>query len=251
MKDSPSRLIPFKPDWKKAEENMARELDYYESTRALGELFRSITFKKPDPVSPVKPTNGVSQLRPLIDTISQALIPLVAKHLGTHINSDAEVREMSTLYNSYLQELRYMRLTHALSDSPDSRLEEEEIVVGTILANCSQHRYRTDRTYRMRLHSATVVRDIQRALYKPDQGPGEGELRYGLRQAWLAWDFGMRYKYIPGGNSFAIIALGVICNVLEGLGELRKPKGSGSGARSSSPEADAEDEDEPEYSERI
>ncbi|CAL1705570.1 unnamed protein product [Somion occarium] len=225
IKDSPSRLIPYKPDWKQAEENVTRETDYYESTRALGELYRSVVIKKPEPIREAPNTKLPEALS---DEISQALIAIIRKHLSNHVNREGDIREISPMFHSYAQELRYMRLTHSLSDSPDSRLEEEEVVVGTILANCSQHRYRSDRTYRMRLHSVTVVRDIQRKLYQPSDIPDIGELRYGLQQAWLAWDFGMRHRQLPGGNSFALIALGVICNILEGLGEIVLKKGSAS-----------------------
>ncbi|KAK7693992.1 hypothetical protein QCA50_003568 [Cerrena zonata] len=130
MKESPSRLIPFKPDWKKAEENMTRDSDYYESPRALGELYRNITYKKPDSIHQAQSTNGVAPSGPSMDSISQALFPLIMKHLGDPVNNDKDVGEMSTIFHSYKHELRYMQLTHALSDSPDSRLEEEEVVVG-------------------------------------------------------------------------------------------------------------------------
>ena len=231
---------------------MARDLDYYESPRALGELYRNITYKKPDSIPQTKFSNGAGKFKPSIDSITAALTPLYQKYLGTGLVIDAEVMEMNPLFQNYVLELRYMRFTHALSDSPESRLEEEEIVVGTILANCSQHRYRTDRTYRMRLHAATVVRTVQQALFKPEvpDTPQQGELVYGLRQAWMAWEFSRRYKHWFGAYSFGIIALGVMCNVLNTLGDITLKKGPVKDSRSSSPVEDAEEEDEPQYRER-
>ena len=36
----PRRLIPYKPDWKKGEDDNDRPSDFYRSERALGELYR-------------------------------------------------------------------------------------------------------------------------------------------------------------------------------------------------------------------
>ncbi len=218
--DSPRWLIPYKPDWKKSEETSPRSTDYYESARALGELFRNVRLLEKDQM-PSYDTNGNnSRPRPLSDNISQALKSYITDVLGQSgfYNKDADVAAMAPLFRGYVEELKYICLTHSLYDSPDSRLVEEEVVIGTILANCSQNRHRTDRMYRLRLNASVLVWDIRRRIYERTETPTAGELRYGLTQAWLAWDFGKRNKGIFGANSFTFIALAVIADILDTMG---------------------------------
>jgi RNA-dependent RNA polymerase len=159
---------------------------------------------------------------PLSDGISQALKPYMERALGTFANLDDDVREVAPVFRRYADELKYICVTHSLSDSPESRLMEEEVVVGTITATCSQHRFRNDRTYRMRLHAKMLVDTIRRKFYGrvEDMASDEGReaMQYGLQKAWWAWDFAMRNRHIFGANSFALIALAVIGTVLSDMG---------------------------------
>ncbi len=120
------------------------------------------------------------------------------------------------------------------------RLSEEEVALGAILAKCSQRRWKKDRTHRMREHAAQLVhyvRHQRRALGAPldrdkdkakgkgngkdkgkdGAGPPEEELRAALERAWAAWDFGMRNRTTFGAQSFALIGLGVVCDMIEKL----------------------------------
>ncbi|KAI0822735.1 RdRP-domain-containing protein [Trametes gibbosa] len=226
--DSPRLLIREKPDWKKAEHSDPRDTDYYYSSRALGVLFRSIdlnNLKLPTSPSSIPSGNVVlppQRERPLSDVISLALRPFIKGQLHYYENADRNVAEMTPLFLRYEQELRYICVTHALSDAPDIRLQEEEVVVGTILAVCSQKRWRQDRMYRMRLHSSDLVNNTRQSLYKPvdANNPEQGELLYGLSQAWLAWDFGQRNRTVFGARSFGLVALGVVLDTLTKLGAL-------------------------------
>ena len=73
----PKPPMKFKPDWHKVEVTGARELDYYESDRALGYMFRNIELL--DPKAPIEglPTNPPKANSPLKDSIPLALAPLV------------------------------------------------------------------------------------------------------------------------------------------------------------------------------
>ncbi|OBZ75664.1 RNA-dependent RNA polymerase 1 [Grifola frondosa] len=218
--DSPRLLVPYKPDWHQAEDAKPRQTDYYESTRALGELFRNISIIPPRPPSPLTPPESPREQRPLSDSISCALKPYIERQLCRFHNDDSDVAEIKPLFRKYEEELQYICVTHALSDSPGARLTEEEVVVGTILAQCSQHRWRTDRTYRMRLHSAMLVRDIQNKLFPRTEVPSKDDLLHGLTQGWLAWDFSVRNRSFFGAQSFGLVGLGIVCYTLELLGGL-------------------------------
>ncbi|THH29583.1 hypothetical protein EUX98_g4606 [Antrodiella citrinella] len=226
--ESPRRLMPFKPDWKQADHKFIESTDYYQSTRALGELFRGVTLiDRPRPLAEDVKKRIASQPT-LSDNISQALKPYIVRHLGDFVNKDADVAQVQTLFCGYVDELSYTCLTHSISESPDSRLEEEEIVIGTILADCTQSRYRSDLAYRMRMHADMVVRSIKRKLYQPNlhaEPFDAGAARYGLSQAWLAWDFGMRNRASFGANSFSFIALNVMLDILERFGDINIRKG--------------------------
>ena len=215
--------MPFKPDWKQADQKVIHSTEYYESNRALGELFRTVTLKdKLDPLAEDVKAR-LAREPALSDAISRALVPYVMKHLGSYINNDNDFTDIHSLFRGYVNELAYTCVSHSISQSPDSRLGEEEVVVGTILADCTQGRYRNELTYRMRLHSEMLVRSIRRKLYKPHdplEPFDQGAARYGLSQAWLAWDFGMRNRSSFGANSFAFIALDVILDILERFGDI-------------------------------
>lgn len=207
-----------------AEDPNPRRDDYYNSSRALGEMFRNIALVDPKAASPVtSPVNRNGQParpRPLSDPISLQLKPYIEQQLRHFQNDDGEVGEMCTLFQRYVEELRFMCMTHSLSEAPEMRLTEEEIAIGSIIAKCSQKRWRNDRTQRMRLHATTLARDIGSKLFKQpgDRDPTTGELRYGLSQAWLAWDFSVRNRAAFGAHTFGLIALRVILNTLEHLG---------------------------------
>jgi len=216
-RESPRFLIPYKPDWKQAEDDDPRRTDYYESSRALGELFRNIAISEPSRPDKIKrPTHSA----PLSDSISKALRPYIERQLHLFQNKDDQFEETVNLFQRYVDELRYICITHALSDAPEVRLVEEEVVVGIIMAKCSQHRWRRDKQYRMRLHSSTLVADISRKLFRRVAEPSRAQLTEGLARAWLAWDFSTRNAEFFGAKSFGLVALGVIFNILEEMGGL-------------------------------
>jgi RNA-dependent RNA polymerase len=209
----PRTLIRCKPDWHAAEVVSPRHTDYYESGRALGVLYRSITLDDPQPI----PSNDDGPVRPLNDPISLALKKRVQYHLQPYTDPDGKSADIAKLFGTYSEELRYICATHTLSNSPGVRLLEAEVVAGTILAKCSQKRWRKDRMYRMRLHASTLVRDIQRNILDDLDKAPEGELLFGLERAWQAWDFSLRRKTDFGGHSFGLIALGMVFDCLDRL----------------------------------
>jgi RNA-dependent RNA polymerase len=234
----PQRLIKFKPDWDKKEVTGAREQEYYESDRALGYMFRSITLR--DPSEPIDgfPTTPAGAVAPLEDPISRALAPLVHSALNTDTTTTtttspttaapaspaAEIPQPEELHATYVREMRYICVTHTLVDAPDVRLKEEEVVLGTILATTTQPRWRADRAFRMRVHSGALVRDI-RAQMVPRENEyvlTPEEIRAGLPIAWGMWCWAQQHRdtdmeFIEG---FSLIALGVVLDCLKRLGAL-------------------------------
>ena len=228
----PPLLIKFKPDWDKKEVTGARELEYYESDRALGYMFRSITLR--DPREPIDgfPTIPSGQVAPLEDPISRVLAPLVQNALNTNttvlMRPAAEIPQPEELHAAYVREMRYICVTHTLVDAPDVRLKEEEVVLGTILATTTQPRWRQDRAFRMRLHSGDLVRDIRAQIVPKviEDKPTPEELRAGLPIAWEMWCWAQHHRdkdkeFI---EAFSLIALGVVLDCLKGLDAMPEDK---------------------------
>jgi RNA-dependent RNA polymerase len=217
--DFPRPLIKFKPDWKKAEVTGARELDYYESDRALGYLFRNIHL---DDMGEGFPDTTPEQTPLLEDVISQAIAPLIQHTLEiTAEASEAENIEAKGLYDRFLQEMRYVCMTHTLLDLPDAQLTEEEVVLGVILAKSTQPRLRKDRTYRMRQHSETLVRDIRARIVPEEEGQRtEKDFRDCLQKAWATWGWAQHHRDKEYIESFSLIVLGVVLDCLKQLSAL-------------------------------
>jgi len=125
---------------------------------------------------------------------------------------------LMTLYQSYREELNYICSTHTLSNAPGAKLLEAEVVAGTILAKCSQKRWRNDRIYRMRLHITTQVRVVKNELLPQKKEYDSSELVDGLGRAWRAWEYSQTRDFNEeGSNSFSFIVLDVILDILERL----------------------------------
>ncbi|KAF9227760.1 RdRP-domain-containing protein [Gyrodon lividus] len=216
----PYSLIKFKPDWHMAEEDTPRSSDYYESSRALGYLFRNITLDDtPNPV----PHN---REKPQKDPISMVLLQHVRPHLqGQGLLGEPPTAWIDSLYMAYREELTYMATTYSLSKVAGARLREEELVIGTILARCSQKRYRSNRLYAMRESVAFLVQDMKGQLVGGLEEPSEDALKEKLAIAWAVWRHSLEKAGLPaeesfGSQSFGLIGLGLVLECLEKLGSL-------------------------------
>jgi RNA-dependent RNA polymerase len=212
------QLIPFKPDWHKAEVTGAREQDYYVSDRALGHLFRSIHLN--DPNEPVECPRSA----PLEDPITRAVAPLIRSALRTATydnddgyRSDGNEEYAEQMHAHYVREMRFICMTHTLVDSPDVRLKEEEVVLGTILANCVQPRWRKERTYRMNLHVEELVDDIDTQIVQCEGTPPEEQCLKALQHAWATWCWAQHNGDKEYIESFGLIALRIILDCLKRL----------------------------------
>jgi RNA-dependent RNA polymerase len=227
LQSIPKPLIKFKPDWHKAEVTGAQERDYYVSHRALGYLFRNI--KLCDPKEPVESLSTACPA-PLAEPITRAVAPLIRSTLNlTH--DEATTAEQSSaddgyaeqVHSHYVREMRFICVTHTLVDTPDVRLTEEEVVLGTILANCLQPRWRSDRSERMRLHVGDLVDDIYTQIVQCEGGyktATEEQLRKALPHAWSAWCWAQHHRDRKYIESFSLLVLRIVFDCLKHLGGL-------------------------------
>ncbi|KAF8893574.1 RNA dependent RNA polymerase-domain-containing protein [Infundibulicybe gibba] len=212
----PSTLIRCKPDWHAAEVAAPHQTDYYESSRALGYMYRAIELTNPEPITPTS-SNSVN-MNPLADPISVFLRGRVEVQLDpANPRPDGQSQNMVNIFRKYSDELRYICIAHALSSNPADRLSEAEIVIGTILAKSTQKRLRSGQIYRIRLQANTLVRYIQGELLEKVEDPSPEIIREGLEHAWEAWILSKRRGNEFGAQSFGLIALGVVFDCLNSL----------------------------------
>ncbi|KAK0470607.1 RNA dependent RNA polymerase-domain-containing protein [Armillaria novae-zelandiae] len=207
LKGVPDR--PKKPDWQAGEAVDPRKTDYYESQRALGFMYRSISWKDPEERNPPTTDSDLST-----DTLSLKLRPFVEKHLWPYIHPDGTSHETATLFKQYEDELRYICTTQALTNT---KLSEAEVVVGTISAKCKSDKARRDRIQRIKDQAEQAVRDVRQGLGGLEEMDTREMLTACLEDAWRAWDFSLRHSREFGALSFGLVALWQVFECLERL----------------------------------
>lgn len=164
----------------------------------------------------------------IIDPLSLTLRVYIERELDDYADPDGTSQLIAKTFRRYAAELQYICVTHTLSNTSE-KLLEAEVVVGTIMAKCTQRRWRKDRMWRMRTNASQLVRDVKRNLF-PIQGddvPPPPDIRRGLSRAWEAWDWSLRNSKDFGAQSFGLIGLDVVFDCLERLGvdmSFKKPK---------------------------
>nr|GAT54624.1 calcium:hydrogen antiporter [Mycena chlorophos] len=216
----PRLLLRCKPDWHAAEDSDVRKNDYYRSDKALGRLYRAIKLE-----SIVKPTPSIPNGKPKISITANPIFCTLAQEIQRVVNwtppADDPSPEIENLFRKYVEELRYISVTHTLTTEAGQSLLESEIVIGTILAKSVQKRWRTDCIYRCRYHANALVRDVQKKLW--DSGSKEEPASLanikGLERAWSAFILSIKRSESDefGAKSFGLVALGTIFEWLDNL----------------------------------
>jgi RNA-dependent RNA polymerase len=158
---------------------------------------------------------------PMSDPITLVLFEKIQQYLDASAHIQELPIEIFDLFKQYQDELSYICVTHTLSNEPETKLLEEEVVIGTILAKCSQKRWRSNRIYRMRHHVGTLINDIKQTLkdlvgFDDKVESPLGRVRL-LELGWKAWNFSVYKREEFGANSFGLIALSVIFDCLDRL----------------------------------
>ena len=151
------------PDWHAAEVIRPRDNDYYRSDKALGRLYRNIQIREVEALSGEEAASTTGA-----DAITKAIERRAEDYLDDSLPFE---NDLVQLFKRYAEELRYICTTHTVSNTPGVELIEEEVVVGTILAKCSQNRWRRDRIGTMNLHMSQLIHTVERGIRwgDPDQ----------------------------------------------------------------------------------
>lgn len=198
----------IRPDWSRGELGGKNNVDFYESQRALGVLYRNVELpsvrRRQQDRTALGPVYSASQdLGPyeldqdLCDPISLAIIEeLKYYRIFLNLNTDLANDTILPLFKHYAYQLRSICANHSLTSRP---LTEEECLAGTISARTSQPRRRNDNQAHLREQCTQLVDEIRDELRE------EG-LEEWLTNTWVAWRISRR----EGGRAFGAKTYGFI-----------------------------------------
>jgi RNA-dependent RNA polymerase len=221
-----------KPDWS-APETLRSSRGYYQSTKAIGRLYRAIDLQpldrsKESEAHPLmsKQMSGVDALVAGMANleitsgekkISQALRTRIADLVDLESDDDdIDVSHLAGVFEQYKTELRNICARHSISESRrGGALSEEEVVIGTIIAKAHEKRRRERAVAAIRDQSTRLVNWVSEQL----SGPEDADDTEWLRRAWAAW----RLSVVEvesrtfGAQSFGLIVLGSIFEAIRAV----------------------------------
>ncbi|GBE78383.1 RNA dependent RNA polymerase-domain-containing protein [Sparassis latifolia] len=234
----PRLKFKAKPDWN-APETLTRETpDFYESRRAIGKLYRAIELPA---LRTVARASSV-QRRHLEDSHEESSRYVLDEfyseepHLDDYVRLAVEDRVgqflplqditfnddviigLWELFHSYVSQLRAICTDNTLSHTRSAMLTEEEAVIGTIVAKCSQPRKRKDLMSQMREQTSVLINGMRAEISgDEDMTPDES-----LERAWIAYKVALIETNYFGARSFAWIALGEIFDAIRNIEDADK-----------------------------
>ncbi|PCH33549.1 RdRP-domain-containing protein [Wolfiporia cocos MD-104 SS10] len=236
LQQIPKLKFKAKPDWNAPETISSKAKGYYKSERAIGQLFRAIDL----PALSTAARASRFQRRQMQDGHELSLEDVLAEFRSSepHYDNimqlevehriaeftplpdiedvdDDNITRMWKLLESYASRLRAICADHSLSHSRSAMLTEEEAVIGTIVAKCSQPRKRKDTMSHLREQTSNLVSAVRAEISGDDDTPSEDS----LIQAWMAYKVALIVGDYFGARSFEWIALGEIFNTIRDIEE--------------------------------
>lgn len=229
----PRLKFKAKPDWNAPETVTPGSKQYYESQRAIGRLFRAITL----PALAIAARASRTQRRHLNDSqlsfeevmkrflrgrfhSNSIVLDAIGEHLMHYIDVTSYdphyIRNIWDLYEYYVPRLQGICTDHTLSNTRETMLTEEEAIIGTIVAKCSQQRKRKDLMSHLREQTKPLVDTIRKEI----TGDDTMSLENALERAWIAFRLAVMEDDKFGARSFQWLALGVIFDVTKEIDDL-------------------------------
>ena len=228
LQDIPRLKFKQRPDWG-APETVADSKRFYKSELAIGRLFRDIRLpatareagheqrhRHRDQAAQEQVIDAFHRLINYEDdSVPMVVAERVSQFIGLGRHEDDLVAEVWELYVGYVSELTAICVDHTLSYAKNAMLTEEEVVIGSIVAPCSQPRRRRDNMSHMR-EQATVLVDGVRDELEGEEGT---LVEKSLERAWVAYRLAEMEGDAFGAKSFAWVALGVIFEAIKEIEE--------------------------------
>jgi len=137
-------------------------------------------------------------------------------HVAEYIPLDPDsalVKVAIEYFGQYSIELQGICACNAIQRGKDAMLSEEEAVIGTIVAKCSQRRRRKEAISQLREQINYLVKWVRDAL-SGDDNTSQDEW---LKTAWAAWKVSRHFKDRFGAHSYGWIALGEIFDAMKAI----------------------------------
>ena len=227
----PKPRSDLKPDWNAPE---TVDLDdapgFYRSPRAIGRLFRDIDLPEVQTCSRaerrlrqhVRDDEAEADLDEVFaalcmedrrdDPLESAMEDRVADFISLDPDS-ASVRVAIESLARYSIELQGICACNAIQRRKDAMLSEEEAVIGTIVAKCSQRRKRREAISQLREQTNYLVKWVRDAL----SGDDDTSQYEWLKAAWAAWKVSRHFKARFGAHSYGWIALGEVFDAMKAI----------------------------------
>ncbi|TDL24271.1 RdRP-domain-containing protein [Rickenella mellea] len=230
IREVPKNVPGKKPDWS-APETQKPDGEYYESSKAIGQLFRAIDLNDaPKPQQRELPTDedmptwldikfsslSLNQK----DNADHAVGEKVSKFLSIGEIEESAVSLVFGIFKYFAYDLHEICSTHSLSYRKYSCLTEEEAIVGTIVAKASNKKWRQQQISSLREKTAELMTRVRSDL----AGDTELKNKDKLRRAWVAWKVSSTCadKDIFGARTFKYIALGSILDTIKSIEDVEK-----------------------------
>lgn len=229
----PRLKFKVKPDWNAPETTTNIDPSrFYRSERAIGVLYRAIDLPAVETVrreqrhqrrrlneGEVWTLDDILQEfrqgMDLDDEMHQALLGRVASFIALGRHEEDIIAEIWELFRNYVSQLQSICADLTLSHQRNAMLTEEEAIVGTIVAKCSQPRHRKDNMSKMRDQTTATVDSIRYEL-----SGEEGTLpEMSMERAWVAYCIAYIQDDAFGARSFAWIAMGEIFDAIKTIEE--------------------------------
>ncbi|KAI0068465.1 RdRP-domain-containing protein [Artomyces pyxidatus] len=230
MDSIPKPKGKVRPDWNAGEMvDLDNTANYYESQRAIGRLFRDIDlpavttanrtarFQRRRIEAGTEPDLEDIFAELCLDDHGDLLYAAVESRVDEFISTDPHNERVGVaieLLEEYARDLQAICAACTLSQRRGSAmLTEEEAVIGTIVAKCSQPRKRKDMVAQLRDQTSFLVKHVREEIAGDDDSPKTEW----LQRAWAAWTVSrVRGKYF-GAKSFGWIALGEVFDAIRGI----------------------------------
>jgi len=226
----PKPRYDHKPDWHAPETvNLNESINFYQSQKAIGRLFRAIDLPdvrvhNPDTRRQRQHVRD-DESEPDLDDVFAALcigdrqddalgLAIEKRVAGFGIDPHSKYVELAIdSLGRYSSELQGICACNSIGRHKAAMLTEEEAVVGTIVAKCSQRRRRREAIAQLREQTSYLVKSVQEVL----QGDEETSQYEWLATAWAAWKVSRHLKDRFGAHSYGWIALGEVFGAIKAI----------------------------------
>lgn len=222
----------LKPDWNAPETvDLDSSINFYQSQRAIGRLFRAIDLpevqmhvknarRKRQKVREDQPEADLDEVFAALcmndregDRLDLAVDRRVAKFIPIDDPDSESVKLVIESLDRYSMDLQGICACNTIQRHEGAALTEEEAVVGTIFAKCSQRRKRKDAMSQLREQTSFLVKYVRDEL----SGDDDSSQYDWLAKAWTAWKVSRHLKDRFGAHSYGWIALGEVFDAIKAI----------------------------------